>query len=61
MARFLWLFWRHIKPQNMLKNDLYLSILLLAFTTNAQKVAFTEYDLSNGLHVVPTRINPHRL
>ena len=36
----------------MLKKTFTFSLLLLAFTTNAQKVAFTEYDLSNGLHVV---------
>lgn len=51
-ARFCGYFWRHIKPQNMLKKTFTFSLLLLAFTTNAQKVAFTEYDLSNGLHVV---------
>lgn len=28
------------------------SLLLLAFAAKAQKVAFTEYDLKNGLHVV---------
>lgn len=29
-----------------------ISFLMLAFTATAQKVAFTEYDLKNGLHVV---------
>lgn len=28
------------------------SALLLAFTANAQKVEFVEYDLSNGMHVI---------
>lgn len=36
----------------MLKQKLALFLLLGATVANAQKVAFTEYDLKNGLHVV---------
>ncbi len=36
----------------MKKNLLYFSTMALAITATAQKVAFTEYDLKNGLHVV---------
>ena len=36
----------------MLKQKLFLFLLLGALAANAQKVAFTEYDLKNGLHVV---------
>ena len=36
----------------MIKNSLSLLLLCGALSTSAQKVAFTEYDLKNGLHVV---------
>lgn len=36
----------------MLKQKLLLFSLLLATMTQAQKVAYTEYDLKNGLHVI---------
>jgi zinc protease len=36
----------------MKKSLLYFSTMALAITATAQKVAFTEYDLKNGLHVV---------
>lgn len=36
----------------MSKLNFVLLLLLGAATTNAQKVAFTEYDLKNGLHVI---------
>lgn len=36
----------------MLKKTITLSLLLASFMAKAQKVAFTEYDLKNGLHVV---------
>ncbi len=36
----------------MLKQKLLLFLISGAITANAQKVAFTEYDLKNGLHVV---------
>jgi zinc protease len=36
----------------MLKQKLVLFLMFSATIANAQKVAFTEYDLKNGLHVV---------
>ena len=36
----------------MLKSTLVLFLMLAAALANAQKVAFTEYDLKNGLHVI---------
>jgi zinc protease len=36
----------------MKKSFLYFSMMAIAITAMAQKVAFTEYDLKNGLHVV---------
>ncbi len=36
----------------MKKGFCYFSMLLFVFAASAQKVAFTEYDLKNGLHVI---------
>ena len=36
----------------MKKSILSLASVLVAFSANAQKVEFEEYDLSNGMHVI---------
>ena len=36
----------------MKKGILYFSLLVSSFGASAQKIAFTEFDLKNGLHVI---------